>query len=303
MWYVNLDTQDVNLAMESANHDFTAEKQRLTTERNNLVPDHVAIVKSHDQQYLGTVGIGWEPVQPNVVYELAAELITATGGKINGAINMFNGAVMGISFKLADREYIEGDPIELNFLMMNSFNGTHGIAGHATSRRVLNNSVCNTSNKVYSLKHTRHVGNRIQVVKNMLKYYEKEIDFFDQKMMGLINKSMNDQEAVDWFKSLFPTPKSPRAETMMNNQIGYFMDCLHNGEGNNLLGVKGTSYAAFQALTEYINKYRPVRVHNNREEDEVRFQAIHFGSGNTLTQKGLNNLTVDFEFSEEEFKI
>jgi phage/plasmid-like protein (TIGR03299 family) len=301
-----IDTTDVDLAMDVANHNFEVEKQSLTTERGTLIPDHVAIVNKETQQYLGTVGSGWEPVQPKVIYELAQELINATDGHINGVINMFGGSVIGVSFTLAQRQYVAGDPTDLDFLMLTSFNGSHGIAGHALTNRLVCLNQCNTSNRVYSLKHTRFVRNRLEVVKNMLKYYNNEIKAFDDKMMKLVNKRMNTAEATEWFLSLHNDPKSPRSEKLLDTKLSTFLDCLNNGRGSEIIGVKGTSYGAFQALTEFINHYSIVKIHNDREANEVRFQSINFGAGNRLTQNGLNLLTLDsesMEFTESEFLI
>lgn len=299
------DTKDTALAMEVAGHDFTVVKERLTTaERGILVPDHVSVMNQNTGQYLGTVGIGWEPVQPAVLYDLANELINSTDGVINGAFHMHNSSVIGIRFKLAERQYIEGDTVDLNFLMITAFNGTHGIAGHATTYRMASDAQCNTSSKVYSLKHTKNVMNRIVVVRDMLRFYHNEIASFDKRMTTMVQSRMNDNAAIEWFKSLFPEPNSERAQNILTNQISTFIDILHNSVGSNYVGVRGTCYGAFQALVEYVNHYRSIRIHNDREEDEVRFQTIHFGTGRTLTQKGLNNITASFtEFSEKEFMI
>jgi len=300
-----IETKDVYEAMEAAEHNFSVVKEKIYTDHGLLVPDHVAIVNQDTGQYLGTVGSGWEPVQPQTVYELANDLIESTNGKINGCFSMMNNAIMGISFQLAKKEYIEGDPIDLNFIMVNSFNGTHGVAGHSTTNRIACMNQANTSNRVYSLKHTKFVLNRIEIVKNILKFYENEIKNFDEKMMHLINTRMNDSEAIEWFKSLFPKPKSPTGETRIEKQVGIFIDCLMNGRGSHISGVRGTSYGAFQALTEYINHRKPVKIHNDRDEDEVKFQSIHFGAGNTLTQKALNSISSDTlgGFSANEFLI
>lgn len=309
MFFTKVDTDNVDLAMDVGNHNFEVEKQAIHTERNILIPDHVAIVRKDTNQYLGTVGSAWEPVQPKEIYELAEELIKYSGGSINGVFNMLGGSIIGISFTLATKEYVKGDPTDLNFLMINGFNGTHGIAGHATIDRASCLNQANTSNRVYSLKHTRYVANRLQVVKNMLKYYNREIKLFDEKMIRLVNTRMNDAEAIEWFESLFPKPKSPKGESRLENKVGIFLDCLKNGRGTEISGVRGTSYGAFQALTEYINHYQTTRIYNNREKEEVKFQSIHFGGGNTLTQKALNTLSIDnvdndyIEFSEDEFII
>jgi len=299
MGFTKIDTTDVNVAMDVAGHDFTVEKQMLHTEHGNLIPDHVAVCKKDSNEYLGTVGIGWEPVQPVAIYGLAEELMEATGGTINEVFSMKGSSVIGISFKLAEREYVAGDKLSLNFLMITSFDSSYGIAGHATCYSVNRDTQVNTSNKVYNLKHTRFVGNRLDVVKGMLKFYNNEINLFDEKMGKLVTKHMSRGDVIDWFQGLFPKPKSPRGETLMGNQTSLFLESYDNHLEQ---GVKGTRYGAFQALTDYINKSRSVKVHKGRDEDEVRFQSIHFGTSNVLAQKAMKNLTKDFDEEVSEFK-
>lgn len=303
MFRTDLDTIDVMEAMEAGEHNFTIEKTDLYTPDGLLIPDMVANINMNTGAYLGTVGRGWEPVQPMVMYELAKELIEATNGRINGVFNLRGGRTMGISFYLTEREYIAGDPIALNFVMMNGFDGWSGLAGHAPTHRASCLNVCNTSNKVYNLKHTRNVMNRVQVVKNMLKFYQNEIANFDEKMKHMVTHSMNEEQAVAWFRSLFPAPKTRRSETRLDNQVVTFIDCLRNGRGAEIPGVRGTAYGAFQALTEFINHHRSTRITEGRDAEEVKFESIHFGSGNTLTQKGLSKLSSSFTFTSDDFLI
>jgi phage/plasmid-like protein (TIGR03299 family) len=298
-----IETQDVNVAMEAGNHNFEAIKEDMFTGDGLRIPDHVAVLNQTTGEYLGTVGRGYEPVQPFTFYELADELIESTGANINGVINLRGGSTMGLMFHLADREYIAGDPIALNFIMLNGFDGWQGLNGFAPTNRASCLNVCNASNRVYNLKHTKNVLNRVQVIKNMLKYYHNEIASFDEKMNYLVGHRMSQDEAVNWFRSLFSKPTSRRAESRLDNKVSTFIDCLLNGRGSNIAGVRGTSYGAFQALTEYINHHRSIRVTQGREEDEVRFEGIHFGAGNTLTQKGLRSLTSGFTFSAADFQI
>lgn len=283
-----IETNSTQEAMDFAGHNFTVEKRDLVTVDGIRIPDKAAVVNADANEYLGTVGTGWEPVQPEVLYDMANHLMENTNGTINGVISMLNNAVIGISFNIANREYVAGDVTELNFLMLTSFNGLYGINGNATSNRL--DCQANQSNKVYNLRHTRFVHNRINVVKNMLKYYENEIKRFDAKMFHLAGKRMNDEQAISWFRSLFPNPTSKRSETMLDNQVGVFVNCLLNGRGTDIQGVKGTAYGAFQALTEYVNHERATRICNGRDSEEVRFQSVHFGSGSRLTLKGMDKL-------------
>ena len=131
MFFTKVDTSNVNVAKDVAGHDFEVEKHYIHTETGLLIPDHVAIIRKDTGAYLGTVGKAWEPVQPDEIYELAEELMKYSGGVINGVFTMFGGSLIGISFTLATREYVQGDPTDLNFLMITAFDGSHGIAGLA----------------------------------------------------------------------------------------------------------------------------------------------------------------------------
>jgi len=312
MHYHEINTQNPEEA-RLLHHDFTVESQNLITTGNSIqVPDKKAIVKipNRDTQdwqnaaptYLGTVGRGWEPVQPSVLYDMAEDLIEATDGSINGVVNMMGGAVIGISFKLAEREYVIDDKVDLNFLMLTAFNGMYGLSGSALAYRHDTQSMANTSNKVFNLKHTKFVGNRIAVVKEMLKYYNQEINSFDVLMQRLVTRPMSDAVALEWFSSLFPKAETHRSEVLLENTVSRFATILNRQRNENVQGVKGTSYGAWCALAEYVNHERTVRVHNGRDEDEVRFQSINFGTGNRMIQKGINKLS-NFHFEADEFLI
>jgi hypothetical protein len=296
MHFTPLNTKNANV-IRNRYHNFEVESQRIKTERNILIPDKKAMIRTDTNGYLGTVGKNWEPVQPEVLYDMAKELIKATDGKINGVVNLFDGAIIGISFKLAEREYIENDFLDLNFFMLTAFNGMYGLSGSSSSYRHSSRSYANTSNKAFNLKHTKFVGNRIEVVKDMLKYYNQEITSFDLTMNRLVTRPMSEDIAVEWFETLYP--RSSRHTKPFREAVDIFKRLLRN---EYLEGVKGTSYGAWAALTHYVNHYKTVKVHNGRDPEEVRFQSINFGTGNNLIQSGITKLT-NFHFEEDEFII
>lgn len=312
MHFIECDTQDPEIARTIC-HDFEVAGAPLTFQYEdpigrtyqNPVPDKKVMMRKDTGQYLGTVGNNWEPVQPAVLYDMAGELINATDGSINGVVSLFDGAVIGINFKLAEREYIEHDKVDINFLMLTAFNGAYGLSGSAVCHRLSTDSRANTNNKVFSLNHTKFIHNRIQVVKDMLKYYNQEITSFDILMNRLVTRPMSQETAIEWFRSLFPRPNSQRSERILSNSVSTFRRILIRQEiDENIPGVKGTSYGAWSALCDYVNHHRTVRVHNGRDEEEVRFQSILTirGTGNKLIQKGIQKLT-DFHFEESEFMI
>lgn len=80
MHFYRLQTQNPDV-VRNRYHSFEVESQRIKTDRNILIPDKKAMIRTDTNTYLGTVGINWEPVQPEVLYDMAKELIKATNGR------------------------------------------------------------------------------------------------------------------------------------------------------------------------------------------------------------------------------
>lgn len=120
--------------------------------------------------------------------------------------------------------------------MLTAFNGMYGLSGSASSYRHSSRSYANTSNKVFNLKHTKFVSNRIEVVKDMLKYYNQEINSFDITMNRLVTRPMSEDVAVDWFEKLYP--RSSRHTKPFSEAVDIFKRLLRQ---ESLEGVRGTS--------------------------------------------------------------
>jgi phage/plasmid-like protein (TIGR03299 family) len=289
----DVNTQDVVEAMNMADHNYTVEMCPLHLPDGTKVYDKKAVVRADTGKYLGTVGKDYKPVQPVAIYEMAQTLISSTDGHINGLVNMHGGSVFGISLHLAKREYVAGDVVDQNFLILAAHNGMYGILGRAITNRWFCTNQLPSSTKLFNLKHTRFVESRLDTAMKMLAYYNREMDRFDQNMKALVNLRLNDTQMVEWFRGLFPVPKtdSKRSNSILENNTATFINLLEGGRGvDQLNGGRGTGWHALNALTEYVNHERTTRVKSDRDADEVRFESINFGAGNDLMQKGVSGL-------------
>ena len=288
-----IKTKNVYEAMEAGDHDYTVEMQPLTLPDGTTCWDKKAVVRQDTGRYLGTVGKDYEPVQPIRIYEMVNAMLDATGGEITGVLNMHRGSVFGVVLHLNTAEYLPGDAVELNFLLLAAHNGMYGILGRALSRRLFCLNQLPTSTKLFNLKHTRFVEGRLDVATKMLTYYDKEINNFNDNMKQLVDFRMDSDATNHFVNAMYPVPtktESKRSESIRVNQIASLIDLLFRGRGVDQPGVKGTGWHAFNALTEFVNHERTTRVKDGRDEAEVRFEAINFGSGNELMQRGLGIL-------------
>ena len=293
--FIDVATLDAKEAMEMSRHNFKARTAPALWEHQDgifEIPDKKVVYNSATGAYLGTVGQGYKIIQPETFYDLAQRFIDETGAQITRTISMNYGAVIGINFLMDTKEYLTGDPVEMNFLMMTAFNGRYSLLGRALSTRLFCLNQLPSSTKLFDIKHTTYALNRVEIALKMIRFFSKEQGHFDAKMRNLTNYRMDEAAQLDWFNNLFPLPApgSKRANTIAINRSKTFMDLLNTGKGTEVPGIKGTAYQALNALTEYVNHYRPTRVSKERDQEEVKFEAVIFGSGNNLMQRGFDTL-------------
>jgi hypothetical protein len=258
-----VQTKDVVEAMDHADHNYTVDLEPIQLADGTKIWDKKAVVRTDREygdpkRYLGTVGKDYQPVQPVAIYEMANTLINETGGIINGTVNMHGGSVFGVSLHLARREYLAGDAVDLDFLILAAHNGRYGILGRALSTRWSCTNQLPSSAKLFNLKHTRFVENRLETAMKMLKYYNREIAQFDSHMRMLVNLKMTENRMVEWFMNLFPIPKadSKRSNSILENNTATFINLLRDGRGTDVPGLRGTGWHCLNALTEFVNHER-----------------------------------------------
>lgn len=290
--FTNVQSKEIGSIMEESGHNFEVTTVPLTMPNGKPVPDKVATVRTDTGSYLGTVGIGYQVVQPTRFYELAQRFQQETNAVPEQTITLKGGAIMGISFAVDTAEYLPGDPIQMLFLMMTAFNMSYSILGRAITNRLVCLNQLPSSTKLFDIKHTTNCEFRLDTAMKMLKYYASEKDEFDRRMRSLVRYRMSDGQAIEWFNGLFPVPTegSKRGETLKSNREAEFIHLLTKGSGADISGVRGSGYGCLNALTEFVNHVQGSRVKNNRNAEEVKWESTVFGNGNRLMQRGMANL-------------
>jgi len=290
--FVAVKTNSIGDAMYAGDHNFNALMVPVYLASGKVVPDRQAVVRSDNGAYLGTVGKGYTPVQPAKFYDMVDKLVAETKGTIDQVLNLRNGSVMGVGITMGDTEYVPGDPINRSFVLMTSFDCSYSVMGRAISRRWVCTNQLPSSKRIFNLKHTANVELRMETAMKMLSYLRQEINQFDGRMARFVRHRMTNDQMMEWFDTVMPTPEqtSDRSKSRSMNVKAEFINLLHTGRGVDLPGVRGTAYHALNALTEYCNHQRTTRVRDGRDEDEVRFESVTFGSADQLMQRGVEEL-------------
>jgi phage/plasmid-like protein (TIGR03299 family) len=265
------------------------------------VPDTKAVVRTDKTIVLGNVGNRYEVYQNSDMWNFIDDFQKSTDCKLETAGSLRNGKKTWVLAKNSEVEYLSGDPVEEYFLFNNSFDGSSPIQVMFTNIRVVCNNTLQMAikgaNNVFKVRHTLQCQNTLNEVKKALglrdKYQLKMMD----SMRAMVKTQMN-QAQIDNFLGnvIFPMPRqivqevdavgkvislqeaSKKAITMRTNKIATLNDLIEGGAGANIQGVKGSVYGVFQALVEFADHEKQMKV-GDKNLNEVRFESIFWGSG------------------------
>lgn len=306
-------------AYEKSGLNWTVTKEPLYRQNMDEVATHVAMIRSDNDRQLGVVGSGFTPVQNEDLFRFLRDLDGFSNVKLTCA-GMLNGGetvwvrsrVDGLSFD------INGDSTECYMDLTNGHIGNQRLSIMPRVERLICTNgmralvpvmVRNHRNKLtagYNLRHSRGITDTLNSIRDSLVYTTKAFKATEDAMRLLAAKPMT-RDAVDrLFSMTFAKPKdvNPKAETgdltgLADDESARAISIrqarerkLHElleAPTNNHPGTRGTLYAAFQTVGEYIDHEMPVRTATGTEEAKAmaRFTSAHFGTSDELKERAL----------------
>lgn len=290
-------------AIEQAHLDWTVETREvhyLADEAQfgkvwRQADNHRVVVRNDTDQALGMVSDRYQVCQNTEAWEWADNILGQGGAHYHTAGALRDGRVQWI---LAQRpniaEIVPGDIVEQYLLMVNSHDGSLPLQIHPTGvRAVCANTVqaalSKSGGSIVSIRHTASLHKRIKDTEKALRMGDEH---FNQMVTGaqLLGRTrMSLWEMGEFTQKLLKIdPESPRktnaltqaAETLLN-------DLFVGGKGQEIPGVKNTAWAAYNAVTEYVDWYSRVQKLGEERQDGLaaRDQRVHrswFGKGNDI---------------------
>lgn len=279
------------------------------SERMLPVEGHNAIVRNDKNIVLGIVGNRYEIYQNDDMWSFIDAFQKQSGIKLETAGSLKNGRTTWVLAKNGANETIKNDPIDEFFLFRNSFDGTTPISCMFTNIRVVCNNTLTAALKgarnIFNVRHTGSTKEQIYEVQKALGFRQEYQANFKLALEKLSKYKMG-AIATDKFLSevIFPKPRDisgqtnvlnptfnvsdkaidiPKmAVTIRANKIESVLKLVESGRGSDIPGVKGTAYGLWNALTEYSDWEKQVKVSKGRDIKEVKFENAFFGTGATF---------------------
>ncbi len=249
--------------------------------------------RSSDQSILGVVGPNYVPLQNTEAFEFFRPFLDEKEAAIETAGSLRMGKRVWILAKInRDPMAVKGnDIVDKYVLLSNSHDGTLAVRVGFTPIRVvcqntLSGAINSKASKLIRVKHTKNVVQNLENIREIMDLANSEFEATAEQYRLLANTQINQKDLEKYVKLVFNTHSrileaEGNLDSINNKRIlEEIQPLFENGIGNDMPEIKGTLWAGYNAVTEYL-QYR-------RGDDKAsRLDSLWFGQGAQLNKKAL----------------
>ena len=276
-------------AFEMAGLNWQVDTKPLFTGEGEEVKSRAAY-RTNDNRILGIVGPRWTPLQNSDAFKIFEPLVDSGDMRLHTAGSLRQGERVWVlcQLNMDNSEITPGDEIAKFALLSNGHDGKLAVHFGFTPIRV----VCaNTeamardskASKLIRVRHNRFVKENVQQVRDVMSLADQEFEATAEVYRFLASRSINQADLDKYVKVVFDASQESESEisTRTKNIMLNVQELFENGKGNQLSGTRGTYWAAYNSVTEYLN-YTKGRNSNNR------IDSLWFGQNGTMNKKALD---------------
>jgi len=281
-------------AIEAAGLNYLAELKALQTAEGKPVPQRRAVVRSDSGEVLGVVGKSYVPVQNYQAFGFLDAIVAGGGLRYHTAGALGKGERVWLLAKLPTHIRVKGgdDIVEKFLLLSNTHDGTAALRTFFTPIRVvcqntLNLALQKQGSHGISILHKGDLATKIQEAQRVLGLAETFYADAEAKIEILASHYPNTDQIQEFFATLYPDPHDADSSRARNVR-SRLTEIFETGVGLDMPDIRGTTWAAYNAVTEWVDHHRPTRAANPTVRASRRLESAWFGSGAKLKSKAWN---------------
>ena len=234
-------------------------KTRLSVDDiDTAIESHVANVRSSDNTILGIVGKGYKPLNNADIFAFIDTFVKNDVLTIDAAGSLKNGKTVWLLCKLKNmtRDIVSGDAVNSYFLVTNGHDGFRSCEVKFTDIRVVCNNTLVISDKDIGLKMRHTAKMDISAISDVVNFASKQFDITTEKYKQLVKKGFTSTSIVKLCKDLFYDQKTELTDRQIKNltdKVESITRLVETGQGSDISAIKGTNWALYNAVTEYLN--------------------------------------------------
>jgi len=256
------------------------------------IPNHYCTVRMDNRVPLGIVGRLYTPVQNKEAFGFFDSIVGEKKAIYHVAGALGKGETIWILAKLPEDIRITGtdDIINKYLLLTNKHDGTMSLRMFFTPIRVVCQNTLSAAMSVrkggegISLRHFPDIHKKAELARRALGI---ALDYYRDlgEAFNALARYQVKQEWLDtYIDAVMPSPPEKEPSTRLLN-IREGMKARFESASNSLPGIKGTAWAAYNCVTEYVDHFRKVP---KMEVDKTRrLESIWIGSGAMIKERAL----------------
>ncbi|HLY10434.1 MAG TPA: DUF932 domain-containing protein [Planctomycetota bacterium] len=279
-------------AMKAAGLDWTVELVSATA-CGLPIPRAQAVVRSDRQEPLGIAGTRFQPIQNRVAFRFMDHLVGEGKAVYTTAGSLSGGRRVWMLARIpGDLWVTEEDNVGKYLLLVNPhYAGSSCLVFFTGIRAVCDNTVrAAISEAKGSMVRIRHAGDidaQVEDARRVLGISLKYFDGFQEQAREFARLPLLNEHVARYFESVVPDPQGAdpsRAKATRDRLLQLF----ETGKGNALPSVRGSLWAAVNAVAQFVDHERPTRTWSGESEALKRFESAQFGSGGALRERAWN---------------
>jgi phage/plasmid-like protein (TIGR03299 family) len=271
--------------------DWTVGLKPLFTAEGEKIEDAQLCYRQSDNKHLGTVGPTYKPLQNVDAFKFFNPFLEQGLATLESAGSLRDGKRVWVLAKIKEAvaEVVNGDPVEAYVLLSNSHDATLAArVGFTPTRVVCANTLAmahNTrdlSNKLIRVRHTGKILENLEKIREVMNLATREFQATIEQYRELASRQISEKDLEKYVRIVFNTNKNAITEADLTGTrvLPKVKELFETGKGQALPGVKGTYWAAYNAITDFLT-------HHRGKDAEIRLDANWFGNNAELNRKAL----------------
>jgi phage/plasmid-like protein (TIGR03299 family) len=259
------------------------------------IPEFMATARADNRDVLGIVSPKYRIIQNKDAFSFFDAVVGEGQAIYHTAGALGRGERIWLLAKLPSELYVTNEDIVEKYLCLtNCHTGKASLLMYFTPIRVvcqntLSVSMMDASSGI-AIRHSGDVKLKIKEAQRVLGIAMKFYDEFGARAEQFRKFNMNVEDAEKFFKFVILGEELEETDsTREENKINTLLSLFEDGKGAKLEGVRHTGWAAYNAVTEYVDHYGTIR---KLDKDPTnRLKNIWFGSGARIKSLAFNRMS------------
>ena len=244
---------------------------------------------------LGVVGKSYEVIQNSEAFSFLNYLADDSGAEFASAGSLRGGRQVFVNMKMpSSLTFADGtDAVDMYLMVTTSHDGTKAFTACVTPiRLVCTNQIrfaLRQAKSQFTLRHTKTSSGKVAEAHNALGLVRIYEDAFQNAVNDLIDQEMTKNDFKHFVDTLLPDRFKVDSADVTNSVVNAKNDLMNLWEAPTQQIVGGTKWAAYNAVAEYADWFKPVRTSGN--EEIARAERIVTGQGDAFKNQAYALLT------------